>query len=318
MPGMEKAKREAFLLCSCVLYQYLSSTTKNHTLFKLQSLQTIGKHIFYVLHRESASCLRRNHSKLVVFGWRLCTRMPNPCWSHAIPYKITKSSWYGEHVIQYHLIHPRIPQISILNSTRTARKCQKAGERPAKTWWKLGGPYFGGILGDRQVRPQMAGQLQPLTISPSRSLSFAQNGVPTESSLSSFKAQHFEEFVVTLMPQMRQWMSHWCPTVPTSQFCPRTQFWPLGCHMLSYVIYIYIYIYYKKILYIYTHVLYLSYETFEYISCDANPNFTVNSRTFLCKRHNFRRFPNFWDEKLQVPWFMMRVWKGAIWLYSPL
>lgn len=74
------------------------------------------------------------------------------------------------------------------------------------------------------------------TISPSRSLSFAQNCVPTESSLSSFKAQHFEEFVVTLMPHMRQWMSH-CPNLPV---LPRNSghLVVICCHM-SYICIIY-------------------------------------------------------------------------------
>ena len=133
----------------------------------------------------------------------------------------------------------------------------------------------------------MAGQLQPLTISPSRSLSFAQNGVPTESSLSSFKAQHFEEFVVTLMPQMRQWMSHWCPTVPTSQFCPRTQFWPLGCHMLSYVIYIYILL--KKTIYnyIYTRTLLILWDFWIHI--------------MWCKSKLYCKFENVPVQKAQLP-----------------
>ena len=95
-----------------------------------------------------------------------------------------------------------------------------------------------------------------------------------------------------------------------------SQLWPrnsgnlivICCQISSYFIYMYFTV---------------SYETFPYISCDANPKLTVNSRTFPCKRHNVRRFPNFCDEKLQVPWFMMRpemVWKWVMvmWPYPPL
>jgi hypothetical protein len=200
------------------------------------------------------------------------------------------------------------------NSQKMPKGWWKAGENIVKT---LGALFSGGILGDLfQLAPngRPTATTDHLTISePLVCAEWCPNWVQLELLQgSTFRRVccHLDAPNATVDVPL---MSH-CPNLPILPTDAILATW------LSYVVICHIYIYTIKKLYIiiYIHVLYLSYETFEYISCDANPNFTVNSRTFLCKRHNFRRFPNFWDEKLQVPWFMMRVWKWAIWLYSPL